>query len=421
MLLRHCTAFLSIGSLALLPQLSANAATVTASACTSSAVQSAIDSANNGDTVVVPNGSCSWSSGVRINGKAIHLRGQSPTGVTITHNAGSSHLITVTESSAAPIHISDLNFVGGSGSEHTILMTASNNGRPILIHNNTWQGNISAIRAHTNRGVIYSNSMNANGADRSFLQCKPENLGMSSWESAHTMGTADTTGERNLYVEDNTITRVPLQAFDSDGNCRIVVRYNKFSDSAYTSHGPDTGTYGNRHTELYNNTFSFTNSGCSTPAAIMDYFIFVRGGVWVIADNVIPDLNSCYLGNKAEIKFQIQNLRRNSGPMPCWKGGYPMPRQIGWGHNGSTYISDPVYIWGNTGGGNQTPALTEYSPDQCGGGPSISQFVQAGRDYVLGARPGYVKYPYPHPLRAGGSQTPAPPAPPTPPANVTAN
>src|SRR5690606_18514471 len=131
MLLRHCTAFLSIGSLALLPQLSANAATVTASACTSSAVQSAIDSANNGDTVVVPNGSCSWSSCVRINGKAIHLRGQSPTGVTITHNAGSSHLITVTESSAAPIHISDLNFVGGSGSEHTILMTASNNGRPI--------------------------------------------------------------------------------------------------------------------------------------------------------------------------------------------------------------------------------------------------------------------------------------------------
>src|SRR5690606_23480511 len=107
--------------------------------------------------------------------------------------------------------------------------------------------------------------------------------------------------------------------------------------------------------------------------------------------------------------------------MPCWKGGYPMPRQIGWGHNGSTYISDPVYIWGNTGGGNQTPALTEYSPDQCGGGPSISQFVQARRDYVLGARPGYVKYPYPHPLRAGGSQTPAPPAPPTPPANVTAN
>jgi len=213
-------------------------------------VQSAIDSANNGDTVVVPNGSCSWSSGVRINGKAIHLRGQSPTGVTITHNGGSSHLISVTESSAAPIHISDLNFVGGSGSAHTILMTPSNNGRPILIHNNTWQGNISAIRAHTNRGVIYSNSMNANGADRSFLQCKPENLGMSSWESPHTMGTADTTGERNLYVEDNTITRVPLQAFDSDGNCRIVVRYNTFSDSAYTSHGPDTGTYGNRHTEL---------------------------------------------------------------------------------------------------------------------------------------------------------------------------
>jgi hypothetical protein len=389
----------------------AEGATLSASSCASSAVQSAINSASSGDTVIVPNGSCTWTSGITITGKAIHLQGQTAGSVRITHNAGGTFLISVTESSAGSVQISKFAFIGGGGTAQTILMHASSNGRPILIHDNDWQGSISAIRTHTNRGVIYKNTINTNSNDRSFVQCKPEDLGMSSWESAHTMGTADTTGTRNLYVEENTITRVPLQAFDSDGNCRIVVRYNTFADSAYTSHGPDTGPYGNRHTELYNNTFTFTNSGCNTPPAILDYFIFVRGGVWVIADNVMPDLSSCYLGNKSEIKMQIQNLRRNSGPMPCWDGGYPMPRQIGRGHNGTSYISDPVYIWGNSGGVNSSPAIVDYGPDQCGGGPSMTQYVQAGRDFVLGARPGYSKYAYPHPLRSGtsGPTTPAPP------------
>jgi len=215
------------------------------------------------------------------------------------------------------------------------------------------------------------------------------------------MGDADVTGQSNLYVEDNVLTGVPLQAFDADGNCRLVVRHNVFKDSAFTSHGPDTGPYGNRHTEIYDNTFAFTDSGCAAPPAMMDYFIFVRGGVWVIADNVIPDLRSCYLGDKAQIKFQIQNLRRNSGPMPCWTGGYSMPRQIGFGHNGTVYQREPVYIWGNTGGGNVQPSVENYAPDQCGGGADISAFVQAGREYVVGiSRPGYAKYKYPHPLRA---------------------
>jgi hypothetical protein len=395
----------------LLSVTTARAATITASSCASSAVQSAINSANNGDTVIVPNGSCTWTSGVTISGKAIHLTGQSSGGVVITHSVA-MYLLTITESSAGSVQVSNLTFQGGGGGEHSILLEPATNGRPILIHNNTWRGSIDAIRTATNRGVIYSNSIDTGGVDKSFVQCKPEGLGFASWESPDTMGSKDSTGDHNLYVEDNKINRVPLQAFDSDGNCRIVVRYNTFTDSGYTSHGPDTGTYGNRHTEIYNNTFSHQSNGCNAPATTMDYFIFIRGGVWVITDNVLPDVNDCWLGNKAEVKMMIQNLRRNSGPMPCWKGGYPMPRQIGFGHNGTAYISDPVYIWGNTGGGNyNSPSLENYDPDECGGGPAITQFVQAGRDFVLGPRPNYAKYTYPHPLRSGGTTTPSPAAP----------
>ena len=68
---------------------SAGAATTrTASNCSSAAVQAAIDAAAPGDTVVVPNGSCTRTSGVVINGKGVQLRGQSANGVIITHNGG---------------------------------------------------------------------------------------------------------------------------------------------------------------------------------------------------------------------------------------------------------------------------------------------------------------------------------------------
>ena len=64
---------------------------------------------------------------------------------------------------------------------------------------------------------------------------------------------------------------------------------------------------------------------------------------------------------------------------------------------------DPVYLWGNSGGGNyDDPAIGDYDPDQCGGGPASSEFIQAGRDFHVGEmKPGYVKYAYPHPLREG--------------------
>ncbi len=389
--------------------------TVTAASCSQAAVQAAIDGAVSGAVVVVPNGSCSWTGTVTISGKAIKLQGASQGGVLITHNSPSAPLLEIGESTGGLIEISQFSFVGGTGDRQaTIRTNPTTGGRPILIHHNSWMGSISAIRAGTHRGVIFQNAMNANGLDRSFVQCQQQSLGLSDWESPHTIGTADTNGENNLYVEDNVITGVPLQAFDSDANCRIVIRYNTMAGSAITSHGPDTGPYGNRHTEVYNNTFTFDpGPDCWTlPTGAQDYFIFIRGGVWVVTDNVIPDLVSCALGNKGEIKMQIQNLRRNSGPMPCWAGGYPMPRQIGFGHNGAAYVPDPVYIWGNTGGGVPgSPALQDYSasPTEClaiNGDPSIATYIQLNRDYLTVARPGYTKFRYPHPLRMARPSAP---------------
>src|SRR5262249_6188432 len=131
----------------------------------------------------------------------------------------------------------------------------------------------------------------------------------------------------------------------------------------------------------------------------LNWFFYIRGGTGVIADNVWADINSCAWGNKGEIVMIVQNVRRNNGPYPCWLT-YPAPHQIGQSFNGTSPVTDPVYIWGNSGGGSSTPALEDYAPNECASGAaSVSEFIQAGRDFVVGTpKPGYAKYVYPHPL-----------------------
>jgi hypothetical protein len=69
------------------------AATQTAASCNSTDVQAAINSAAEGDTVLIPAGSCSWTSGVNISGKGIVLQG-----------AGAGRVIAIsTPNSAIPI------------------------------------------------------------------------------------------------------------------------------------------------------------------------------------------------------------------------------------------------------------------------------------------------------------------------------
>src|SRR5262249_58553281 len=83
---------------------------VTAKSCASADVQAAIDSAASGSTVVIPNGTCTWSSGVTIHGKAITLLGQSTAGVVLTVNT--TYGIDVTEDTALHSEIGHLTATG---------------------------------------------------------------------------------------------------------------------------------------------------------------------------------------------------------------------------------------------------------------------------------------------------------------------
>jgi hypothetical protein len=374
-----------------------------------------------GDTITVSAGSYTASTVTNVT-KAVTITASGT--VTVTCGSDTDNMIHFTETTAGVEKLTGFIFASGSCSEtnfgsHFILLTTATNGRPVLIGSNTFNGQYSAIRAETNRGVIYQNTFDARPYAGSIitteaLQAKCEASCATSWSSNSTLGVLDTDGEHNLYFETNTIYQHTTETIDMDGSSRTVIRHNTFDNSGMTSHGTDTGNYGNRQWQISDNTFIFTNFGDNDGhlTAPLDYLIFIRGGTGVIFNNVLPDVISSAWGDKAELKFQIQNLRRNAGPYPCWAGGYPSPRQIGFGHvtgaagsDGFTYLgdSDPVYIWSNTGTGSATPQLNDYGPDECGGGPAMTTFVQQNRDWFAGTKSGFTEYTYPHPLISGGT------------------
>jgi hypothetical protein len=413
------------------------AATINAATCQSASVQTAINTALRGDTVIIPNGACTWTSGVTISGKGIVLKGQSTAGVIITNSVTTTSAIKVKEDNQFHTQIAQLSIVGNS-SQAAILVepfdTPNNTGgKAVLLHDLSFSDSYG-IRMESNRGVIYSLAANNHKGTQEVVQCKPEDLSY-SWSAPSTMGTADTTGEKNVYVEDSTFTLALHEAIDWDDNCRIVIRHNTFDNSSITSHGADTSAIGARHVEIYNNAFIFTNHGdCDgLQTANLAYFIFMRGATGVITDNTgLTNMQSCAWGSKPAVVMTVMNLQRNAGPNPCWgqssSGGanYPSPRQLGLGYvtgNGRdgmgrqfdslTYVGDrePFYMWNQT----FTPVLSDFGGQSgaCDGSPvgydTTANYLVQGRDYFLGsAKPAYAKYAYPHPLRsnAGRPQTP---------------
>ena len=345
-------------------------------------------------------------------------------------------LLSLTEDTAS-IAVEGIHFDTGTGvlGDH-IHVNGTTNGTPVLIHDNwfTQTGGLGAgVNFSVNRGIVYRNSFNNNLCSASFVPgCSTTISGaignksegdLASWTTPSTMGMADTGGTHNVYLEDNYFLGFWQAMTGMDGHSRMVVRYNVFDSSALGSHGADTEDLGVRHFEVYNNTFVQSDRG-GDPYNL-NYWFYIRGGTGVITDNVFDDLNTPgYWGDKAEILATIQNLQRGSAPNPCWGANipgiqYPAPRQVGMGYvtgaagnDSITYKGDsePLYIWNNTG--TYVFSLQDYGGTNCTNPDSVVDYVKSGRDYFwnAGAKPGYTKYTYPHPLRQEGvGTTPSPP------------
>lgn len=338
---------------------------------------------------------------------------------TITQG-NSGDLISVTEHTSGPIEIAGLRFVSGNG-DKIIRINYAPSGRPCLIHDCYFEQITSAtpIYANTNRGVVWNCSFPCSPFSTFWLAIhRPCDVLTTSWETAPTMGSADTTGENNFYIEDCDFHAYGI-CTDFDSNSRQVVRHCTFNNAGLGSHGADTSSYGQRHTEIYDCEMIF-NGYSNGQTMNLNWWFFLRGGVLIMTDNVMPLLDSGDYSNKSGIDMTVMNLQRNEGPNPCWGAGiegvqYPCPRQVGRGFIDGSAGSDsftfkgelePCYYWNNTGG--YTVGISDYGDPACANSDSSASYIIAGRDYYNDGtpKPGYAKYTYPHPLRPATPATP---------------
>jgi len=359
--------------------------------CTSlSDCQNAINAASDGNVITLTQ-NASFSSSLSIN-KGVHLKGASGS---ITISGSASPLISITRDATHSVEISTLSITGSA-------LTVSGSGKPPLIHDITFThaGSSSIIVFYSNGGVVYDNTFTCPDTWEGMYGIQFVDTGnLSDWQTASTMGADDTNGNRNTYIEGNTFNDFVTNVFDNDDSSRVVARYNTFNNSAVSSHGFCSSVIGNRHWEFINNDFNYveykTNRG-----NVGNGWLKMRGGTGVITGNEFDDVGS-YWGPKPIITLSVWAVGsgENCGQYPsgCCSS-YPCTRQVGQGHNGSNYITEPVYIWSNTNGkmgkdGNGSPC----------GGLSVDDVLTQNTDYYLTSKGGYTQYTCPHPLAGTGT------------------
>jgi hypothetical protein len=502
----------------------AQATVYNAASCNTAAVQTAINSASRGDTVQIPAGTCTWTTGVTISGKGITVQGAG-SGRIVAYDNGSETLTvgtgsltvnvagfspgfnaavfatgttlrvfennartnwmqgTVTSFSGSTL-VMNITSSGGSGTTHRWLIATipstvlinnsttamfsvtedsvgntrvggfkiaagtgagdgidfiSGGGQAIVFHD-AWVEQVYAsgdsVHTSINRGLVYNVSFDSSPFSMSQLAIHLQPFDATAWMTTSFFGMNDTNGLHNFYVE-NCDFHAYLNATDNDEGARSVFRYSLWDNAAMGTHGADTGPFGSRYFEFYNNTNVFNGYSDGTTFS-MNWWFFIRGGTFVIHDNTIPALTSQDYPNKADLNMTVMNLQRNSGPNPCWGAGttggadYRAPHQVGLGNvtgtaldgmglstysPGSGYAaqyagdSEPGYAWANSRQPLTNIGVSDYGPgntDSCPSSPApdtSSNYIIANRDYFNGTtpKPGYTPYTYPHPLAQAAS------------------
>jgi hypothetical protein len=347
---------------------------------------------------------------------------------TITRSGSNTVFLDVAEDASHTVEISGIRFDYGSGTGNTIAISSVSGGKPVQIHDCFFEAVYTGgaysfnVKGQSQRGMIYDCSFIGAPFSNAGQPIQVSATGVDAWATTSTMGAADTTGLNNFYIEDCDFHGIQ-NATDMSDSARAVVRHCLINNAGLGTHGPDTGTYGLRHYEIYDNEFVFNgfNNAQTLP---LDYLIYFRGGTGLVYNNTIPDLDSTDFPGKNDVNLQIQMLDRNAGPNALWSDNdgqvpeYPCPRQVGMGRvtgtgldgqgrsvDSITYVGDvePLYIWGNS----RTP---DYAVTGAGAGEGLDpdlpgDYIQAGRDFFINgtAKPGWTAYTYPHPLRTDAS------------------
>ncbi len=406
-------------------------------------VNTTIALSSPGDIVQLLATSATWpANSVGISG--ITLQGVCTAEPTVTKGAGTSTTVInisgtygsatffATKHAAYKTIIKGIKFVVDGTHDNDNIHPIENIGawtgyEPIIYRNCTFDMTVGAtIMRHYSAGGLIVSHCSILGSFNSFLVTVEGTAYPASWTTADSMGTNDTDGKLNCYFENNTIFRCSNGWIDADNNARVVDRYNEYTNcGGFNSHGYDSSPYGMRHFEIYSNSFLFTvgyfdgsltalypYTGVAYEGNIAQY-IWIRGGTGVIHDNAFSYAQTQDWGPKHFMKWSIRAAEEDfTTEQPgCAYLSYPIPKQIGQNHNGFGYVTDPIYVWGNTGTFGEQ--YTYFAGNPCG--ITLSNYWLINRDYKLSggdgtgatAKPGYTAYTFPHPLLT--EVTPPPP------------
>jgi hypothetical protein len=206
----------------------AKAATIHAASCSYADVSTAIASAQSGDTVIVPAGNCTWSSGLTIT-KGIYVLGAGAGATNITCTSSRNYVITYQPSDLAgnhPFRVSGFTFDMDNQSygielnaAHSSDLTIQTN---IRIDHNTFTNTTGqAIWNNGMRGVIDNNTF----SDIVYPIRHPSSPGNGErwWDNWD--GILFGAEDNNMYIEDNTFTGITA-IMDCQYANRYAFRYN---------------------------------------------------------------------------------------------------------------------------------------------------------------------------------------------------
>jgi hypothetical protein len=268
----------------------ADAAVINAASVSVIDVTSAIALANDGDTVVLPAGTATWSSTLTIT-SAITLQGAGIGQTIIKENLSvDTQMLTFNTAAGKSYRVTGIEFQGGTRT--TVfgkgMMCWNGESRSVRVDHCRFNGvqNACIRTGESVCGVIDHNTfiLPANAAYAIVVYHSTWNgnqWGDGSWALAPDWG-----GPGALYFEDNEVdngsTMAQMALCDQVGGARTVFRYNTFNNTYIDSHGSgSTSRYrGWRHFEIYNNTFTD-----NPPSAT--FCVDCRGGTGVFFGNKI--------------------------------------------------------------------------------------------------------------------------------------
>jgi hypothetical protein len=385
----------------------ARAATISAASCSQGDVQAAIDLAQNGDTVAVPAGACTWTSvACQMHGnyctpisiaRSIVVRGAGVAQTVIsdgTEQAWNRPAIYVDGSSGAVARITKMRFVGSGGGEGVMLLRNCSQG--FRVDGNQFQttGGRGITTSGFCRGLIDHNT---------FPNCSNEyiDVGGSNSQSwlepiAAVLGTANAVYvEDNYWSYDSSFAENGANTLDSNQGARWVYRYNKVdswrNSQPLEAHGwtlAGNGVSGTRSVEIYRNQFNLLDPTYTAWNAIR-----IRGGEGVIYDNAF---SGKWGTNEIRLDSERARTTTSTNPPDCMSVNPADPSTWEAPDRPCLYQIHNLFIWNNAVTNPPFDVLIQF--------PEIVPFIVQDRDYFLRApsravdRLGYVPYPYPHPM-----------------------